>query len=185
MPGDETIINQTRCWVKSVIIGLNFCPFAGQEFEKNRIYYHVSHLRNIEPVLHDIIDECHRLDEDPGIETTLIIIADGFRSFDNYLDMLEMANRLLVEQGYEGIYQLASFHPDYCFADVLPADAANYTNRSPYPMLHLIREASLEQALQNYPEPELIPERNIKLARSHGRQAMQILLDNCLHDRGS
>ena len=87
---------------------------------------------------------------------------------------------MLIEQDYEGIYQLASFHPEYCFAGEDETDAANYTNRSPYPMLHLIREASLEKALQNYPDAELIPERNIALARSKGLAEMKHLLERCL-----
>jgi len=94
-------------------------------------------------------------------------------NFDDYLDFLEISNQLLIDQGYEGVFQLASFHPDYCFADTSPDDPANYTNRSPWPMLHIIREASLEQVLQNYPNPEDIPQRNIDYCRQLGLEVMQ------------
>lgn len=185
MQDDKTIVNQTRCWLKSVIIGLNFCPFAGREFENNSIHYQVSHAADAELALYHVMDECERLDDNPAIETTLLIFARAFQDFADYLDFLEMANSLLVEQGYEGVYQLASFHPGYCFEGETPDDAANYTNRSPYPMLHFIREASLEKVLLRYPEPELIPQRNIKLARSKGQVAMQTMLEHCLHDGDS
>ena len=90
------------------------------------------------------------------------MLRPGLEDFDDYLDFLAVAEALLVEQGYEGTYQLASFHPDYCFDGAEQDDPANFTNRSPWPMLHLLREAGLEQALAHYPEPEAIPERNIE-----------------------
>ena len=86
---------------------------------------------------------------------------------------------MLIEQGYEGVYQLASFHPDYCFDGAKRNDAANYTNRSPYPMLHLLRETSLEQAIRSYPHPENIPQRNIELTQELGLAKMQVLLAAC------
>ena len=90
--------------------------------------------------------------------------------------LIATAAKLFVDQGYEGVYQLASFHPDYCFAGEDENDPANYTNRSPYPMLHIIREASIEQALKSYPNPELIPERNIELTRKLGLEKIRTLL---------
>ena len=124
MTDDTTIISQTKCWIKSVIVGLNFCPFAKREIEQGSIHYQVSHATKIEQALHSLVNECRRLDEKPDIETTLLIFGGAFQEFDDYLDMLELANRLLIEQGYEGIYQLASFHPDYCFEGEDVADAA-------------------------------------------------------------
>jgi hypothetical protein len=180
MLSDSTIINQTQCWVKSVIVGLNFCPFAKREVELASVHYQVNHDNDMEQTLHSLIDECKRLDQHPEVATTLLIFADTYCQFDEYLDFLEYANALLSTQGYEGIYQLASFHPDYCFDGAEVSDAANYTNRSPYPMLHIIREASLEKVLQNYPEPESIPERNIDYARNKGLAKMKELLDECL-----
>jgi hypothetical protein len=95
------------------------------------------------------------------------------------LDLVAIAEDVLIDQDYEGVYQLASFHPDYCFADSKPDDAANYTNRSPYPMLHIIREASIEKALTKYPNPEQIPERNMQLTRKLGLEKLQTLLATC------
>ena len=123
-----------------------------------------------------IFTECQRLDQDLNIETTLIIFPIYFKQFDDYLDFLGIAESLLIEQGYEGIYQLASFHPDYCFSGEAHEDPANYTNRSPYPMLHLIREESLERALKSHPNPEKIPERNITLTRKLGLEKLQAIL---------
>lgn len=129
--------------------------------------------------LEALILEAKYLDCHPDTETTLIVFADAYASFDDFLDLAAIADDLLIEQGYEGIYQLASFHPDYCFADEDPTDAANYTNRSPFPMLHLIREASIEQVLQHYPEPEAIPQRNIALTRQLGLTYLRKLLSDC------
>ena len=124
--------------------------------------------------------ECSRLDRDPGIETTLLVFANLFEEFDDFLDMVELGDALLLDQGYEGTYQLASFHPQYRFADAPSDDPANYTNRSPWPMIHLLRESSITRALQGYPgNPEDIPRKNIELARSKGDTAMKKMLSDC------
>jgi len=129
--------------------------------------------------LEALVEEMALLDSDTAIETSLLIFTQSVIEFDSFLDCIELANALLIEQGYEGVYQLASFHPDYCFEGEQDNDPANFTNRSPYPMLHLIREASIERALQHYPDPESIPERNIELARSKGLATMRLLLESC------
>ena len=108
------------------------------------------------------------LDQQAQRETTLLMFEQGFKDFEEFLDLVDLANALLAAQGYEGKYQITNFHPDYVFADSDDSDAANYTNRAPYPTLHLIREASMSEALDNYNEPESIPEHNIKLARRKG-----------------
>ena len=179
MNEEPTIIKQTRCWVKSVIVEHNFCPFARRELERDSIRYSINHDTDLEPALQAVIDECVYLNENDATETTLLVFAEGFKDFGDYLDLVELAQDLLADQGYEGIYQIASFHPDYCFADAELDDAANYTNRSPYPMLHLIREASMEKALAHYPEPEKIPERNVEYARELGLEEMQRQLEAC------
>lgn len=176
---DQSIIDQTRCWVKNVIVGNNFCPFAKRELERESIRYGVNHTADLESALQAVIDECVHLDNNDATETTLIIFPEGFPDFENYLELVELGESLVADQGYEGIYQFASFHPDYCFAGAEQNDPANYTNRSPYPMLHLIREASMEQALKNYPEPEKIPDRNIERARELGLDEMKRQLDAC------
>ncbi len=173
------IKQQTQAWLKSVIIHYNICPFARQVVEKNGVHYCIDRSVMMPENLQTLIAEAVRLDQHDDIETTLLIYPENFADFDEFLDYLDLANQLLVWQGYEGVYQLASFHPHYCFSGADESDAANYTNRSPYPMLHLIREASLEKVLQSFPNPESIPERNIQLTRDLGLVKMQTLLAAC------
>jgi hypothetical protein len=183
MNNKQIIIRQTIHWLESVIIKHNICPFAKKEHERGSIHYQVNDNKDLERCLLDLMIEFLRLDNDSKIETTLFILSSGFDDFDYYLDCLELASQLLIEQNYEGIYQLASFHPDYCFDEVPEQDPANYTNRSPYPMLHIIREASLEKALQSYPDPEQIPTRNIEFCRAMGNEKMHALLAACYQSK--
>lgn len=174
---EKQLIESVKYWLDKTIIGFNFCPFARREFVNESIHYEVVDEQNTQEQLHAIINECHRLDENPGIETTLVILPVGLESYYDYLDLLEIANELLFEEGYEGTYQLASFHPDYCFEDVKFDDASNYTNRSPVPVIHIIREKSLELVLSKYPEPEKIPDTNIELARKTGKEMFENILN--------
>ena len=161
-------ILKTKQWLDEIIIGLNFCPFAKKEFVNNTIHYEVCTEKKIVSALETLVKQCEKLVNEPNIETTLLIFNNGFKGFENYLDLLDDANELLIQQGYEGIFQLASFHPDYYFEGE-PFDAAsNYTNRSPLPTLHLIREASMEKVLSVYKNPEQIPENNMALAEEKG-----------------
>ncbi|MGL4834744.1 MAG: DUF1415 domain-containing protein, partial [Shewanella sp.] len=161
-------IEQTQQWIEAVVVGLNFCPFAKRELRKNAVRYVLNETSDMQATLEQLIAECEFLDTHPETETTLLILPDGFDDFLYYLDLTELAEDLLAEQGYEGAYQVASFHPEYCFADADSDDAANYTNRSPFPMLHLLREASLDTAIDNYPDIDSIPESNMQKARTHG-----------------
>ena len=172
----------TRRWVENVIVGLNFCPFARKELLQNTIRFAVTDVTDLEGALQQLAAEWRHLDEEGGVETTLLIFAEGFRDFEDFLQLIDFGEELLSLQGYEGTYQLAHFHPDYCFADADADDAANYTNRSPYPMLHIIREKSMAMVLDSYPDPESIPERNIELARGKGIEAMRQLLRHCIGD---
>lgn len=173
------IIDQTRCWVDAVVVGHNFCPFAKRELERERVRFVACESESVETCLEAVFDECEYLDTHENTETTLLIFPTAFSDFEDYLAGLEMAEQLLIEQGYEGRYQLASFHPRYCFAGADEDDAANYTNRSPYPMIHLLRESSLEKALASYEQPEDIPARNIDEARKVGLAKMKSRLDGC------
>ena len=129
-----------------------------------------------------MIVECEVLDENTEtIATSLLIYPTGFQDFEAYLDFLDMAELLLQKQGYEGVYQVASFHPNYCFAGEATTDAANYTNRSPYPMLHLLRESSLTAAIDTHADTEKIPLQNIAFARKKGAAAMQALLQAAIN----
>ncbi len=164
-------------WLKTIVIQHDFCPFAKKELLRDSIRYCVNDSSNTKETLHNLMDEFLFLDRQPEIETTLFILPQGFDDFDDFLDLVEIANALLEEQHYLGIYQLASFHPDYCFHGSDNKDPANYTNRSPYPVLHLIRESSLEKAIANHPDPEDIPERNIAYARELGLETLQAELE--------
>ena len=175
----EQIIKQTETWIKSFIVQYNICPFAKGVLENNTIHYEVVNSRDNEVCLHAVYAECLRLDSQIEVETTFIIFPEHLTQFGDYLDFLAITETLLIEQNYEGIYQLASFHPDYYFEDQEKTDPSNYTNRSPYPMLHLIREASLEKALQSYPQPEKIPQRNIQFTRDMGIEKLQAILNKC------
>ena len=176
---DLRIIAQTKKWLQSVVVAHNYCPFAKREIDKGSVRYQVQHESGFNNLLETIIKECIWLDQYAETETTLIVLASGFENFNSFLDLITIAEDLLVKQGYEGVYQLASFHPDYCFQGAEENDPANYTNRSPFPMLHLIREASIQIALENYPSPEDIPERNIEYARKQGLEKMKSLLAQC------
>lgn len=164
----ESIIARTQQWIETVVVGMNFCPFAKRELRHGTVRFIVCPESGIEPVLLQLMDECTHLDADDGTQTTLLILPDGFADFDDYLDLAGLAEDLMADRGYEGVYQVASFHPNYCFADAANDDPANYTNRSPYPMLHLLREAGLEAAIASYPDPDSIPDKNIAKARALG-----------------
>ena len=176
----QGIVRQTRCWIETVVIGCNFCPFARQEFVQQRILYQVSDCGETETCLHELAATVDKLENNPDITTALLILPTGFSRFDDFIDLNEIADALLAEQGYEGTYQLASFHPQYCFADAPADDPANYTNRSPYPMLHILRESSIEQALANYPDADRIPERNVEYTRRMGLEKMRAMLQHCI-----
>ncbi|MBB1398684.1 DUF1415 domain-containing protein [Pseudoalteromonas sp. SG44-8] len=170
---------QTRLWVANVIVKYNFCPFARKEVENNCIHYQTSQATSIDDAVMEMIEQCIELDQQPTRETTLLMFEQGFTDFEEFLDLVDLANALLVAQGFEGKYQIANFHPDYVFADSDDNDAANYTNRAPFPTLHLIREASMSSALDDYNEPESIPDHNINLARRKGIDFWQQLLAGC------
>ena len=180
MHQSSQVIEQTKKWIMEIVVGCNFCPFAAREMKKNSVRYKVEMSTDLEVCLQRFIEECIYLDGDETCETSLLIFPNAFREFSDYLDLVSYAEKLLKEKGYEGIYQVASFHPLYMFASTASDDAANYTNRSIYPMLHLLREERMEQALSNYPHPEQMPERNIRFAREKGEAYMKILRDSCL-----
>jgi len=176
---DNNIITATQHWVKQVIVKYNICPFAKREVERGSIRYVEVRDCSADQLLQALLDECLLLDANQEIETTLFIIPRGYEGFYGFLDLLDNANDLLVEEGYEGIYQLANFHPDYCFADEPQNAPSNYTNRSPYPMLHIIRESSMDIAIENHPDVDAIPQRNIEFANKKGNAFFAQLVSTC------
>lgn len=181
MAEDEAIIQQTRNWIRSFIVKFNICPFAKKELNRGSLRLQLARPEKIEQGLEELIMELALLDKQTSIETTLLIYPDLFRDFFHYLDFVNLAEHLLIESGYEGIYQLASFHPEYCFADVDFDDVSNYTNRSPYPMIHILREDSVEKAIAYYGNTDKIPEKNIATMHQLGKEAIEQILENCMN----
>ncbi|SEB22401.1 DUF1415 domain-containing protein [Paraburkholderia sartisoli] len=158
----ESILSATRHWLTRAVIGLNLCPFAKSVHVKDQIRYAISEATNLEGVLVDLEAELRTLaDADPAdVDTTLLIIPDALADFLEYNDCLFFADRMLKQMRLEGELQIASFHPRYQFDGTAPDDIENYTNRAPYPVLHLLREASIERAVDAFPDAADIYERN-------------------------
>jgi hypothetical protein len=173
---------QTKQWLEEIIVGLNFCPFAKKELVNDSIYYHLSALNKVKKAIVELIQQCHYLQNSPDLETSLIVYQSGFRHFERYLELVDVANEMLVLSGFEGVFQLASFHPEYVFDNDDFDDAANFTNRSPYPTIHIIREDSLAKVLSVYKNPEQIPVNNVELARKKGTQFFEEALKR-IHDQ--
>jgi len=181
---DEKVVRSTRLWVETLVVGMNLCPFAKREMVNDRVRFATTASTTEEQLLMALQTELELLNADPSIETTLLIHSAVLQDFDGYNVFLNYADSLLVEMGLEGVYQIASFHPNYQFDGTEPDDAENYTNRSPYPMLHLIREASLERVIEDYPEVDQIPVRNVALMNDMGQDKLQTLLKSFLHAIG-
>ena len=171
------IIDRTKKWIIDVVIGCNFCPFAANVVKQKTIFYKVEENKELETCLASFVLEMERLDNDPAIETSFLIFPNAFQQFDDYLDLVSLAEKLLKRKSYEGVYQVTSFHPLYLFANSDENDPANYTNRSIYPMLQLLREESIDKALASYKDPESIPVRNINFAKEKGLAYMKMLRD--------
>ncbi len=180
LENDEEIIHAVRQWVETFVVGMNLCPFAKRELVKNRVRFVTTAATTAEQLLQVLQTELELLNADPSVETTLLIHPAVLQDFYDFNDFLGFADSLLVDMELEGIYQVASFHPDYQFGGTRSGDAENYTNRAPYPVLHLLREESLERVIADYPDVDDIPERNIELMNSLGQDKLQALLKSCL-----
>jgi len=176
---NDKVIAPVRRWLDSVVVDLNLCPFARRELVKNRVRFVVTEADTEEQLLVALETELDLLRNDPSIETTLLIHPNVLEDFYDYNQFLSFSDGMLVQMKLEGVYQVASFHPDYRFSGTEPDDVENFTNRSPYPMLHIIREESLERAIADYPDVEQIPTRNIKLMNDLGRRKLETLLQAC------
>ncbi len=167
---DPDPIAATRRWIREFVIGFNLCPFAKKVFDADRIRFTTTDVTSETDLLNVLTEELKFLSqaERAEVETTILIHPQSLTDFLNYNDFLSRADQRLKELGLFGVIQIASFHPQYQFAGTNPDDVTNYTNRSPYPMLHLIREASITE-VGGDPEVLLgIPERNMALLRSLG-----------------
>ena len=159
----EQIVATTRAWLEKAVIGLNLCPFAKSVHAGNRVRFRVSAARNTEALLADLAEELQALQAaDPQqIETTLLIHPHVLADFLDYNDFLDLADAAIDALGLTDEIQIASFHPHYQFADTAADDIGNFTNRSPYPMLHLLRQASVDRAVQGLPDAAAIYDTNI------------------------
>jgi hypothetical protein len=167
---DKTISDAkttTLKWLDDVVIGLNLCPFAAKPRRQKQIHLDI-YPGNENDLISHLVNALEQLDSISASEreTTLIVLTQCLQSFDDYNQFLADADWVIERGGWSGIYQVASFHPHYQFAGSHSQAAENLTNRSPFPILHLLREASLEQALEKYPNPDHIPEDNIKRVES-------------------
>lgn len=179
---DERIINTVRRWVEAVVVQLGLCPFAQRELASEQIRFNVTGARTVDSLLVALQSEFETLAHNTEIHTTLLIHPGVLQDFFDYNQFLDLADRLLVEMGLEGVFQVASFHPDYQFGGTRAEDAENFTNRSPYPMLHLLREESIERAIANYPDIAQVPKRNIELMNTMGSDKLRALLDACYEE---
>lgn len=175
----DEIIEATRHWLEKAVIGLNLCPFAKSVYVKDQVRYAVSDARDVETLYHELTAELLRLKEsDPNeIDTTLLIHPWVLTDFMDYNDFLHVADATVEDLDLGGEIQVASFHPKYQFADTLPDDASNFTNRSPFPTLHLLRESSIARAVAAFPDASTIYEKNIETLRRLGANGWNTLWD--------
>ena len=174
---DEAVLAATRRWLEKAVIGLNLCPFAKAVHARRQIRFVVSQARSEEALLEDLLHELQLLAAaDPAdIDTTLLVHPFVLRDFLDYNDFLDIADAAVGELDLEGVLQVASFHPDYQFADSEADDPANFSNRAPYPTLHLLREDSVDRAVAAFPQADRIYEANIDTLRRLGRDGWDAL----------
>ncbi len=175
----DEVIRSVQNWVDSFVVELNLCPFARSVLADSRVRFTVTAAATEEQLLTALQVELELLNRDPSIETTLLIHPGVLHDFYDYNQFLDSADQLLLQLKLEGIYQVASFHPDYQFGGTAPDDVENYTNRSPYPVLQLLREAGVERALAGFPDADQIPARNIALMNSLGKEKLDVLTQVC------
>jgi hypothetical protein len=176
--GDDPVAI-TRRWLERAVIGLNLCPFAKAVVAKEQVRFVLSDATTPEALLAELGEELLRLRDTPAeqIDTTLLIHPQVLGDFLDYNDFLDDADGLVEALALDGVLQVASFHPDYQFAGSAPDDVENFTNRAPYPILHLLREDSVARAVAAFPDPDAIVERNIETLRGIGADGWKKLLD--------
>jgi len=168
---DEQMLSLTVRWLERAVIGLNLCPFAKSVHVKGQIHYRLSHATQKQELLQVLQEELQALQAtDPAVrDTTLLILADCFPDFLDFNDFLQDADDVLYTLGLDGTLQIASFHPRFQFAGTTEDDSTNFTNRAPFPVLHLIREASIARAVEAFPDAEMIYEKNMRTLEDLGR----------------
>lgn len=174
---EATVVQDTVRWLERAVIGLNLCPFAKGVHTKGQIHYAVSHATDGRGLLEDLQRELEALAEasPEKRDTTLLIAPQAFPDFLDFNDFLELADELVEAMDLAGILQVAPFHPRFQFEGTEPDDVSNCTNRAPYPTLHLLREESIDRAVEAFPEAEEIFERNIEVLERLGAQGWAAL----------
>lgn len=176
-PTAEEAIGATRLWLEKAVIGLNLCPFAKAVYVKDQVRFVFSDATTPEQLIEQLGEELLLLRDTPAdqVDTTLLVHPYALQDFLDYNDFLERADMLVEVLELDGDLQVASFHPDYQFADSRPDDIENYSNRAPYPTLHLLREDSVSRAVEVYPDPDSIVERNYATLRELGHDGWRRL----------
>ena len=174
---EEQVLAKTRHWLEAAVIGLNLCPFAKAVYVKNQVRLVVSKARHADDLLEELDRELDLLVATPAskIDTTLLIHPTLFEDFLDFNDFLEVAEGVVDEHELEGVVQLASFHPQFQFDDAEPDDISNYTNRAPFSILHLLREESVEKAVEAFPRADAIFEANIATLEKLGHAGWKSL----------
>ncbi len=180
MDKDQIIITETKNWISKIVIGCSFCPFASKVFINENIYFKIAAFKKSSLVLNELAIEFQRLDQTEDIETTILILPEGFKVFSHFLELLSAGNYLIKALKRQKIFQLASFHPQYVFKGTQKNDPSNYTNRSPYPVIQILRQSSITRVLAYYDTPENIPVKNMAYAREKGVAYMKELLQQCI-----
>ncbi len=181
----EAILNSVGTWVEQLVVGEQLCPFARQPLKAGRVRFAVTFVTSEAALLDALAEEIARLEQNARIETTLLIHPNVLTEFESYNQFLDDVDELIRSMGVEGTFQVASFHPDYRFAGTGSEDAENYSNRSPYPLLHLLRERSIEAAIDAFDDIDGVPERNIRHLRQIGAETLAARLAACFRDTDS
>ena len=176
---ETTVVRAVEGWFNEFVIGLNLCPFARRVSSSGGIRYALTPAVTEDELTSALQSELDLLLTTPSIETTLLIHPQVLTNFYDYNDYLSAAERLLEQKAFDGLFQIASFHPDYQFAGTAPDDAENYSNRSPYPLLHLLRESSVTAAVDSYADVESIPENNLQRLNALGSELLHEMWLRC------
>lgn len=162
-------------WLQEVVIGLNLCPFARRPFMADAVRIVTVESEQTAAILNNVQQELDYLTAHPEVETTIIVLTNALDDFFHYNDFMYVVDDWLWQNDYEGVYQIASFHPDYCFADEKANDVSNFTNRAPFPLLHILREDQLEDLLTRFADADEIPANNIRRLRQLSHEQLRTL----------
>jgi hypothetical protein len=169
------IEQKVRVWLEHFVVGLNLCPFAAPVVSSDRLRIKICESTDLDQVMHTFLSELDLIQSSSELDiaTTLLVIPNALDDFEDYLDVIDLAETLLIDAGLEGVIQLASFHPHYQFAEEPAESASHFSNRSPYPLIHFLREDMIARALGSFSNPETIPVKNISILESIGREEIE------------